>query len=157
MIEEQREARVEDDRLKQEINVTSEKINEQRKKNSTKKGWLIFDFSKSDYDRSFLENFSQDLTHFSTTILVLYLLKTYEKQRFSGVFRGYKIDHWREIGLMSSCFKQVLDLRRLLTEFYEKKSGSKRSSILFTTLTKASNVVKSFLFYFITCQCYCKV
>ena len=38
MIEEQREARVEDDRLKQEINVTSEKINEQRKKNSTKKG-----------------------------------------------------------------------------------------------------------------------
>ena len=52
MIEEQRETRVEDDRLKQEINVTSEKINEQRKKNSTKKGWLIFEFSKSGCKRN---------------------------------------------------------------------------------------------------------
>ena len=42
MVEEQQEARIEGERLKNEIATTSEKINEQRIKNLTRKGQVEF-------------------------------------------------------------------------------------------------------------------
>ena len=44
----------------------------------------------------------QSINPYGVTGLFLYPLKTQENQRFSEIFRGIEIDHWHEMGEVTS-------------------------------------------------------